>query len=252
MRRQQTRHEGKPSIKIAGAAKLFDMLPAKFFFTLILGSAVISLSGCATDPLASCVAGADYRPSNVYTDEAPLPARLRRVAVLPLTFAGEHAESEYGRDTLEPVLIEEFRRTRQFEVVPISRDQLLRWTGRTAWTGEERLPQDFFEKLYAATDADGVMFCRLTQYHAYEPLAVGWRLRLINMDDLRTVWAADEVFDARQSDVAKSARRFAHCEPAAADSRGILVSPRHFTQYTLCELFKTLPARSPGSPSKKS
>jgi hypothetical protein len=92
-----------------------------------------------------------------------------------------------------------------------------------------------------------VLICRLTQYRAYEPLAIGWRLKLLDTDEPRIVWAVDEVFDARQPAVANAARRFAqaHPEPVppVADSRRILLSPRRFAQYTAREVFKTLPPR---------
>ena len=214
----------------------------------ILGLAVAGLlSGCATNPLEDRVWGPSYQPQNIYTEGQTLPARLRRLAVLPLTAAGESTELEFGRASLEPVLFAELGRVNQFELVPITPEQLQRWTGRSSWTGEEKLPRDFFEKLRAAAGIDGVLLCRLTQYRAYEPLAIGWRIKLLDARNPRVIWAVDEVFDARQSDVANAARRFAqaHPEPVppVGDSRSALMSPRRFAQYTASAVFQTLPAR---------
>ena len=214
----------------------------------VLGLAVAGLlSGCATNPLEDRVWGPSYQPLNIYTEAHTLPARLRRLAVLPLTAAGESTELEFGRASLEPVLFAELGRVNQFELVPVTPEQLQRWTGRSSWTGEEKLPQDFFEKLRAAAGIDGVLLCRLTQYRAYEPLAIGWRLKLLDARNPRVIWAVDEVFDARQSDVANAARRFAqaHPEPVppVGDSRSALMSPRRFAQYTASAVFQTLPAR---------
>ena len=214
----------------------------------ILGLAVAGLlSGCATNPLEDRVWGPSYQPQNIYTEGQTLPARLRRLAVLPVTAAGESTELEFGRASLEPVLFAELGRVNQFELVPITPEQLQRWTGRSSWTGEEKLPRDFFEKLRAAAGIDGVLLSRLTQYRAYEPLAIGWRIKLLDARNPRVIWAVDEVFDARQSDVANAARRFAqaHPEPVppVGDSRSALMSPRRFAQYTASAVFQTLPAR---------
>lgn len=191
--------------------------------------------------------GPSYQPLNIYTEDHTLPAQLRRLAVLPLTAAGESTELEFGRASLEPVLLAELGRVNQFELVPVTPEQLQRWTGRSSWAGEDKLPQDFFEKLRAAAGVDGVLFSRLTQYRAYEPLAIGWRIKLLDARNPRVLWAVDEVFDVRQTDVANAARRFAqaHPEPVppVGDSRAALMSPRRFAQYTASAVFQTLPAR---------
>ena len=214
----------------------------------VLGLAVAGLlSGCATNPLEDQVWGPSYQPLNIYAEGHTLPAGLKRLAVLPLTTLGESTELEFGRASLEPVLLAELGRANQFELVPITPDQLLRWTGRRSWTGEEKLPRDFFAKIRSAAGVDGVLLSRLTQYRAYEPLAIGWRIKLLDAQDPRVLWAVDEVFDARQTDVANAARRFAqaHPEPVppVGDSRAALMSPRRFAQYTANAVFQTLPAR---------
>jgi hypothetical protein len=193
---------------------------------VLFGLAVSGLlSGCATNPLEDRVWGPSYQPQNIYTEGSTLPAKLRRLA------------------SLEPLLLAELGRVNQFELVPVTPEQLHRWTGRSSWTGEEKLPQDFFEKLRAAVGVDGVLLSRLTQYRAFEPLAIGWRIKLLDAQNPSVVWAIDEVFDARQSDVANAARRFAQAHPTAGDSRATLMSPRRFAQYTASAVFQTLPAR---------
>src|SRR5436190_16101579 len=220
---------------------------------LALGVFLLSQAGCVTNPFVDHVYGPSYQPSNIYREEAVLPSKLKRLAVLPLTCFGGQEEMEFGRDTLWPVLLDELGRAKQFEIVPVSADQLLRWTGRAGWTGEEVLPEDFFEKVRAGAGVDGVLVRRLTRYRAYEPLAIGWRLKLMDTDEPRIICAADEVFDAREPTVSNAARRFAQAHPEAApvdDSHAILRSPRRFAQYTANELFKTLPARALAAPLK--
>lgn len=205
------------------------------------------LAGCATRSFDDIVIGPSYQPSNVHVEIVRLPDDLRRVAVLPLTAVNGGTDAEFGLEALEPVLLAELGRVKQFEVVPVSPDQLRRWTGRSAWTGEESLPRDLFAKLRAATGVDAVLICRLTHYRAYQPLVVGWRLKLVDAADPRVLWAVDEVFDARVASVANAARRFAQSQrdgpPSLADSRRVLVSPRRFAHYTADAVFATLPGR---------
>ena len=215
--------------------------------TLALSLATTLLAGCATNPLEDHVFGPSYQPQNIFTEAAILPPQLKRLAVLPLTTASQSTELEFGRAALEPVLLAELARVNHFELVPVTPEQLERWTGRSAWSGEEKLPQDFFDKLRAAAGVDGVLLSRLTQYRAYEPLVIGWRIKLLDAQKPRILWAVDEVFDARQAEVANAARRYAQSHPEAAppvgDSRTALGSPRRFAHYTASAVLQTLPAR---------
>lgn len=209
--------------------------------------AFVLLAGCATNPFADQVIGPSYVPANVFREHDTLPSAIRRLAVLPLTTVGDVSVMEFGRDSLSPVLLSELGRRHQFEIVPITPDQLRRWTGQSTWTGEEKLPLDWFKKLSEAAGVEAILVSRLTQYRAYEPLTIGWRVKLMATDDPRIIWSVDEVFDASQPSVANAARRYAQANPEPSlptgDSRRILNSPRRFGHYTANAVFKTLPER---------
>ena len=173
---------------------------------------------------------------------------VKRVALLPVTTITEDATLQFGRETLEPVLLQEFTRCRQFELVPVTAGQLRLMTGQDTWTAEERLPADFFEKLKDRFGVDAVVFARLTQYRPYEPVSVGWRLKLLEVEQPHILWAIDEVFDSRQPRVAAGARRFAKENPEApglaSEVEGVLTSPRRFGQYTVNSAVATMPGRA--------
>jgi hypothetical protein len=99
---------------------------------------------------------------------------------------------------------------------------------------------------------DAVLFSRLTQYRAYEPLAVGWRLKLFDTAEPQVLWAVDEVFDARVPEVAAAARRYAQQHPDAGpsvqDAQGVLLSPRRFGRYAASAVVETLPGRPAPAP----
>lgn len=224
--------------------RLFTRLCLLAFFALF--------AGCARSSFLGQMTTASYQPSNVYRGEANLSSEIKRVAVLPLTSMNDDTAMEFGREELWPVLVAELGRARQFELVSVSADELRLLTGRNFWSGEEKLPLDFFDKLKEKLGVDAVLFSRLTQYRAYEPLAVGWRLKLFDAAEPQVLWAVDEVFDARVPEVAAAARRYAQQHPDAGpsvqDAQGVLLSPRRFGRYATSAVVETLPGRAVPAP----
>jgi len=123
--------------------------------------------------------------------------------------------------------------------------------------GDEALPPEFFGRVSEATGCDGILFCQLTRYEPYQPLAVGWKFSLVanpppgpvsarEMKD-KILWSADEVIDAGEPGVANAARDYyaqhLRNEAPSADASTILSSPVRFGQYTLAALLDTLPDR---------
>jgi hypothetical protein len=190
---------------------------------------------------------ASYQPSNVYYEGKALPPEIKRVAILPLATGESTSDLEFGRDTLASVLMGELVRSRQFETVLVSAEQLLRITGAGRWNASDRLAEDFFEKLGDELGVQAVILPELTQYRPHEPLAVGWRLKLVDAAEPRVIWAVDEVFDARVPSVAAAARRYADghpdTAPSLANDRAVLQSPRRFARYTVSAVVATLPSR---------
>jgi hypothetical protein len=205
------------------------------------------VAGCNTPRIADTVAGPSYRPQNVHCFSDRLAFDIRRVAVLPVTGDAAPHEIEAGRDLLGPILSDELGKTKKFELIPVSPEKLRQWTGRTSWAAEERLPADFFKMLRDELGCEAVLFCRVTQFHAYPPLAVGLQFKLVDARLLHLLWVADEVIDAAEPSVVNGARRYQQAQEqrslALADSRSILNSPRGFSHYAARTLFATLPER---------
>jgi hypothetical protein len=225
-------------------------LPMWAFPLAVLATSLLFFVGCANSPFIGQSIVGSYKPSNVYLEEASLPPNVKRVAILPLTTLNDEAAMDAGREALWPALLGELGRARQFELVPVNADELRSITGRSAWTGEEKLPLDFFEKLRERLGVDAILFSQLTEYRAYQPLAIGWRLKLLEAEEPRTLWSVDEFFDARVPEVAAAARRHAERHPdtqsSLHDPQGVLISPRRFGQYAAFAVVETLPGRRPG------
>ena len=142
--------------------------------------AAFFLIGCAKIPRSLDEVGPRYKPSNIYHIADFLPPELRRVAVLPLTTPNSKAVLSAGVDTLETTVYAELEKTGRFEVIPVSREQLREWTGQASWKADEALPRDILQRMREGTGCDGVLFCQLSRYPPYEPMAIGWKFELVD------------------------------------------------------------------------
>ena len=218
----------------------------RFLLPAVLAGAFL-LQGCRHASSSRVVLSPGYSASNVHTSHRKLASDIRRVAVLPSTCDTSDANLQAGREILETLLREELGKTKLFEVITVSPEQLKEWTGRKSWAAEDVLPTTLLPTLREKLDCDVVLFSRVTQFRAYPPLAVGLSLKLVVASDAEQLWALDEVFDPGEPSVAVGARRFQQARdpmPATlADSRGILVSPSGFGRYAANTAFGTLPSR---------
>jgi hypothetical protein len=225
------------------------------------GLAALLLTGCSLLPRP--VTFTKYEPGNIYRKSDLLPPNVKRLAVLPLTVSDSTTLLENGAEILQPALYTELEKTKRFEVIVVSPEQLRQWTGQARWKSAEPLPADFFARLRQNLGNDAVMFCELTSYQPYPPIAIGWKLTLVTTSDFRNanssapeknsgenpeiLWSADEVFNAGNPEVANAAQTYTEWnhrnEAPIADSSSIFSSPFRFGQYTLNALFQTLPAR---------
>ena len=230
---------------------------SKRFQPLALLIALLLVTGCESSGFRAVDFHRPYKPDNIFSAGGKpdkffavsnqLPGDVKRVAVLPLACDARQTDLTVGRESLEPILFTELVKVKRFEVVQISREQLWRSTGRTEWSGDEILPADFLDLLKRDFACDAVLFSQLTEFRASPPLAVGWRLKLVDVRQRKTIWAADEPFDAGQPAVIAGARHYERREQMAldGDTSGWLAvnSPRWFGQYAVASLLDTLPAR---------
>jgi len=228
-------------------------------FALLMTVAMVpagALAGNTTGPI----------PANVYVASPVLPVGLKRVLLLPFACENPNNNLSGGCETLDPVLQQELTKVGRFEIVSANPEALRTCTGSLSWTGDEVLPANFFESLKHVYACDAVLFCELTRFRPDPPLAIGLRLKLADASTGKILWSTDEVFDAGNLDVAKSAQEyekarqphhniaynvysfFAWCvntptRSALDDQWNILNSPRLFGQYCADTLLQTLPPR---------
>lgn len=232
----------------------------KQWYAAAAGCAFCAALFCGPSALAG-----DKPPDNVFTVSAILPASLKRVVILPLAHEESQNDLASGCEMLYPVLQSELIKTRKFEVVVASSKTVLGLTGRSSWTGGEVLPVDFLSSLQRVYGCDAVLFCELSAFHAYPPLTIGWRMKLVDVTTQKIIWAADVVYDASDPVVNKSAKDFEkqqegtekpvslfrrvvtwldrRSEPVTDQPWQILNSPRYFGQFTVSKILQTMPER---------
>lgn len=203
--------------------------------------------GCSTSQVALPEVGPRFQPTNIYRAVQKLPPDFRRVAVLPMTTHGEDLTDSAHLDQVQRILEEELRKTRRFETLSVTRNELSRWIGRHKVSASEPLPADFLARIRTNLVADGVMFVRVHSLRVYPPVSIGVDARLVTTSTGQTLWSADETFDAGDADVARAARdyfRAHHTGPAElGDPQADLRSPARFTRYAAQAVSETLPAR---------
>ena len=157
-----------------------------------------------------------------------LDPEVKRVALLPMTALLPTETFQAGIDSLQPILRAELDKTKRFEVIVVTAEQLRRWTGQGSWRSDEQLAPDFFDRLHEETGCQGVIFNQLTRYQPYPPIAIGWRLTLVYNKDHQICWAADEVFDAGDNEVANAARTY---EGEHITSQSVLPDPNAILEF---------------------
>ena len=183
------------------------------------------------------------RSANFFREPMPdksLP--MRRVAMLPLS----------GDQLTPPALREiaaafhgELSKRALFEIVPVSGAELEAMCGQREISSVEHLPAQLLETLREKFGADGVLFTDITHLHAYRPISIGVRAKLVDIGSGAISWASDCVYDSGHPAVATNARtfqrQFSDPHRAIADDGGsVLISPSRFAKYVANATFNSL------------
>jgi hypothetical protein len=208
--------------------------------------AALGVAGCA-GPNECATNVPPKSVENFFSFWSRLAPDIKRVVVLPIACDPQRPELLDGCTLLQPILETELTKTGRFEVVPANAESLCIRTGSDFWTGSEVLPNDFLTGLREQYGCDAVLFCQLTEFRSYSPLAVGWRMRLVEVRSRQTLWAVDEMFDGGNASVLSGATQYQAAEEGPVSKRSghwpISVSPRRFAQYAAAQILATLPER---------
>ena len=208
------------------------------------GAALLALAGCMHPPAHDSARTGPFHAAVNHAAEPHLPANLRRVVLLPL--AGGSAADAESAAALSAVFAAELQKQNRFEVVTLTRDDMLRRFRRPEVLSTAALPHDLVAKLRRDLAVDGVMFVDLTVYKPYRPMMIGVRAKLATAgEDVRLLWAFDNVFSAADPTVANSARHhFINSDRGGVPADltpGVMHSPSKFAEFVAAQAFSTLP-----------
>ena len=183
---------------------------------------------------------------NYVSRPVPGGAVIRRVAVLPVVGRedGGRGDLGAGSDMVQPMLLEELRLSRAFEVVGFNPSHESRLSGPSGYRVTDVLPPTLLNEVLEATGADAVLFTQVTGFHAYPPLVLGLKFSLVFCREPLVVWEFDDVFNAGDPPTLNAVRRYLREHQSEEDEtvEGItLSSPRRLSRFALSTALGTLP-----------
>ena len=208
--------------------------------------AISLLAGCVGgEYVGPRLSGPVYQPNN-HLGDVRLPAKLRRVALLPL-HGGPTVPPE-SVEALDRAFLQELLRTQRFEAVPVTRETMARLFGERQFSSVDALPHEFLAIIARELAVDGVLFVDVTSYSAYPPLLIGVRAKLAATGDGSLLWSSATLFSAGDPAVVNAARLYAMGgtkgpRPAVDLSGSVLQGPTQFGAYAAAATFATLPPR---------
>jgi hypothetical protein len=205
---------------------------------------VLVVAGCDALPghTTSRVSKAQFVPTNQVA-EAIMPARLRRLILMPV--AGGSEATPESCAVIDAVVVEALQHENRFEIVHLTREECQTHFQVEELSSVMPLPANFMAVLRRDYAADGVLFVDLTVYRAYQPLSIGLRAKLAMIDDAHLVWSFDNLYSADDPAVAASATRYLQARETVMLppdlTTVILQSPDRFASYAVASMFDTLP-----------
>jgi len=220
-------------------------MPQTRFLAAALAAALLLLSGCATHTREeAALKVAPYQPLNIAQTGKKLPKDVVRVVVLPVWYH----ESWPFLDELDRTIADELSKTGLFEVVLLDRRAMKKIFGQPQYSSTGLLPGNFAAALKSKLAVDAVLLSDLTLYEPYRPVAVGLRMKLLDLHRMNVIWAIDSVYNSGNPGVISGARQYTmdrQTKPYPLD-RGLMVmrSPSMFSRYAIWQSFQALPPRA--------
>lgn len=205
---------------------------------------------------ASCVAAAAvlaFVAGCSTARPAPLPvtcyrapgtglADVRRAVVLP--FEREAAAADFLED-LEAIFAGEMQKERRFELVPLGDSDAGLASALVRREGEYEIGA--LIEIARRYSADAALVGTVTQFRAYEPMALGLKAELVSVASGEVVWSAEAFFDCAEEATLEAIREY-HGSRGGRDERTDVsgwrqytASPRSFARFACASVAATLP-----------
>jgi hypothetical protein len=108
---------------------------------------------------------------------------------------------------------------------------------------------DQFGTIRKALRCDAVLTGTITEYHPYPHMAIGLRLKLVDLTDGQLIWALEQVWDSADKTTEYRIRGYFHTELrsgfAPLHEKLVAVSPLKFIKFVAFEVAQTLGPKKP-------
>ncbi|MEI6034841.1 MAG: hypothetical protein WCS65_11255 [Verrucomicrobiae bacterium] len=169
------------------------------------------------------------------------PEGFDRVAALPI-----YSTTPTGGaiQDLDEIFRGELSKLLPFEVVPISRAELIPIIGENQIASTSIIPPKLVQYLKTKYAVQGIVFTDMPLYRPYRPINIAVRSKLAQTSDMQILWSASGILDSSEPGIAASALQYADRNlhgPGSGDSQLILQSPRRYAAFVANGLYGTLP-----------
>ena len=199
---------------------------------MLLLSAVL-LSGCRTQSIPSAPAANYY-----YRNPDKKFVTFGRVAIVEL-----HNDSSYPQisSNISGSLYQALQKRQVFGLTLVRQDD-------PSWRSLQLKPDSSytFEQLLAIRDTlkcDGIILGTVTEYRPYPHMAVGLRMKLLDLRDSQLVWALEQVWDSSDKATEKRTRDYFKSQKregfAPLNEKLAAVSPIEFIKFVSYEVART-------------
>jgi hypothetical protein len=195
---------------------------------------VVVLAGCNSDKKSG-----PSSQSNYYLNPKKPIATIGRVAIIELNNLSQRPEVSAD---MTQALFEAIQKRNVFGLTIVYRSDPA--CKGLLTEGKEDYSLEQLNMLHKNLKADAALIGEVTQYYSYPRLAIGLRLKLIDLRDGTLIWAVEQFWDSTDKQVENRAEAFFKTQIRSGfepiEYRMALVSPRMFLKFVAWEVGQTL------------
>lgn len=205
----------------------------RWLIVAVTGLLSLSLAGCYRDQQAKAMANA------YYLDPGKNLHDLGRVVFVELSDTTDHPDIAQAATH---ALYLELQKRQIFGLSSVNRDDPV-W-GVLQGSLDSRFAMQTLQGMRESLKCNGLLVGTVTEYRPYPRLAIGLRLKLIDLMDGRLLWGVEQVWDTTDRGLQQRIRAYTRSELRSGGSPApeelVMLSPLEFVKFAACEVALTL------------
>lgn len=214
------------------------MIQKKNRHIFALAFSIFALCGCAAlkKPASVVLTGPSQSVSNVFVSPSIRSGAVKRAVMIDFA---NRTHTMGINDSVTESLAQKLIEASYFQVVrqPLTKEIEESYS-------KARFKKSLLERIQKETNADAVIMGEVTAFHAYRPIRLGIRLKMLDLKEGKVLWAVDELFDAGFKNISHFAQKYyastQNTESPLTTWESILISPALFTGFMCHEIVRTI------------